>query len=148
VSEATKAVALQHAVAIHGQIGDHAPILATAKALDAFMNSENPSGAAKVATPAAKPATPTTTTKAPAKVATPAKTAPKKAAPPADDDAPEADGPTKEEVGESVQAMLDADRRDEAVALFAEYGGKSLSTVPPENYAALKQALDDALLTG
>jgi alkanesulfonate monooxygenase SsuD/methylene tetrahydromethanopterin reductase-like flavin-dependent oxidoreductase (luciferase family) len=129
MSEASRAAALQHAAALfHGSANPEA-VLETAEAFHAFIvgGGEAPAKA----TPA----------KAAAK-ATPAKAAAKAIAQPESDE----DAITKEQVGESIEAMLNADMRKQAIALFAKYGAKSLSGVKTEDYASIKQDADDALL--
>lgn len=131
MSEASRAAALQHAAMIHQGSGDPVAALETAEAFHTFITGgEDVKQPAKAAV------------KTPAKAATPAK-APAKVAPPAE---PDADEVSKEQVGESIEAMLNADMRKQAIALFAKYGAKSLSGVKAEDYAAIKQDADDALL--
>lgn len=131
MSEASRAAALQHAAMIHQGGGDPVAALETAEAFHAFIT-----GGEDIKQPAkAAPA------KAPAK-ATQAKAATKAVAQPE----PDEDAITKEQVGESIEAMLNADMRKQAIALFAKYGAKSLSGVKTEDYAAIKQDADDALL--
>ena len=129
MSEASRAAALQHAATVHQGGGDPVAALETAEAFHAFIVGGGDAPAK--ATPA----------KAAAK-ATPAKAAAKAVAQPESDE----DAITKEQVGESIEAMLNADMRKQAIALFAKYGAKSLSGVKTEDYAAIKQDADDALL--
>lgn len=127
MSEASRAAALQHAAALfHGSANPEA-VLDAAEAFHAFIVG---GGDAPAKTPAKAAA------KAPAKAATKAVAQPE----------PDEDAITKEQVGESIEAMLNADMRKQAIALFAKYGAKSLSGVKPEDYAAIKQDADDALL--
>ena len=136
MSEASRSTALAHAIAVHKD-GDADTVLATAERFHAYMTDASP----------AEPK--------PAKVAAPkvAKGAPKAATKPApieDDDAPEVeetgDEVTKEQVGEAIEAMLNANLRNEAIALFKKYKATSLSSLQPANYAAVKQAAEDAVL--
>lgn len=130
MSEASRAAALQHAIASN-HATDPDLVLEIAEKFHAFIT-----GGEDVKQPAkAAPA------KAPAK-ATQAKAATKAVAQPE----PDEDAITKEQVGESIEAMLNADMRKQAIALFAKYGAKSLSGVKTEDYAAIKQDADDALL--
>ncbi len=133
MSEASRAAALQHAAAIHHGSGDPVAALETAEAFHTFIV-----GTANGAAEPAKPAKP-------AKVAAPAKPA-KPAAKPEPEVEPDTDTVSKEQVGESIEAMLNADMRKQAIALFAKYGAKSLSGVKAEDYAAFKQDADDALM--
>ena len=134
MSEASRAAALQHAAAVHHGSGDPVSTLQTAEEFHNFIVGGN-IGETKQAEPAKAPKA--------AKAAAPAK-APK----PAPEPTPEADedAVTKEQIGESIEAMLNANLRQKAIALFAKYGAKSLSGVKPEDYAALKGEADDLLL--
>jgi len=134
MSEASRAAALQHAAAVHHGTGDTPAALAAAEAFHDFIVGGN-TGETKQAEPAKAPK--------PAKAAAPAKAT--KAAPEPTPEANE-DTVTKEQVGESIEAMLNANLRTKAIALFAKYGAKSLSGVKPEDYAALKGEADDLLL--
>ncbi len=132
MSEASREVALRHAIAFHA--GAEGDVLETAERFHSFIVGNGTTEPAKPAKPAAaKPA------------AKPAAKATPKAEPEVEPDA-DADAVTKEKVGESIEAMLNADMRKQAVALFAKYGAKSLSGVKTEDYAAIKQDADDALL--
>jgi hypothetical protein len=136
MSEASRAAALAHAAAVHHGSGDAVATLETAAAFHAYIS----------------PATPEPTEAAKPKPATPAKPKPVAAKPrPApveeeEDAAPEEGDVTKEQVGEAVEAMLNADLRVKAQALFKKYKATSLSSLSAEHYAAFKQEADDALL--
>lgn len=142
MSEASRAAALAQAATVHYGSGDAEGTLATAEMFHAFVTGgDAPSGTAKPATKAVAPAAKPAAAK-PAKKVTP---------PPADDDAEdepaaESDGPTKEEVGEAIEALLNANLRDKVIKLFAKYKAKSLSSVKPEDYAAIKTDAEDLLL--
>jgi hypothetical protein len=129
MSEASRAIALQHAASLHHGSGDPEAALATAEAFHLFIV-----GTPEVLAAAAAKSVKKAAVKAPAK--TP---------PPVDDDAG-GEEVTKEQVGEAIEAMLNANLRPQAIALFAKYKAKSLSGVKPEDYAAVKQDADDALL--
>jgi hypothetical protein len=135
MSEASRAIALQHAAAVHHGSGDTEMVLATAEAFHDFIV-----GNTGAATQSAEPV----------KVLEKKKAAPKpaKVAPPVveEDAEPAVDEVSKEQVGEVIEAMLNANMRKQAVELFAKYKAKSLSGVKPEDYAALKQDADDLLL--
>lgn len=145
MSEASRAIALQHAATIHHGSGDAQATLETAQAFHDFMSADSAAKPAATKPAATKPAA------TPAKKPVPAK----KPTPPADDDAEADEGEeaaaegevTKEEVGEAIEALLNANLRDKAVALFKKYKAKSLSSVQPEDYAAIKQEAEDALLS-
>lgn len=134
MSEASRAAALQHAAAVYHGSGDQEAVLATAEAFHSFIVSglDNQAQPKALAKPAA---------------AKPAAAKPKPAAKPEPEAEPDADAVTKENVGESIEAMLNANMRNEAIALFKKYNAKSLSGVKPEDYAAIKQDADDALLS-
>ena len=134
MSEASRAIALQHAVALHHGSGDHDEALFTAQAFHDFIVNQ--------VSPVDQAVTPTKTAKSPKKAA------PVKVAPPVveEDAEPAVDEVSKEQVGEVIEAMLNANMREQAVELFAKYKAKSLSGVKPEDYAALKQDADDLLL--
>jgi|HubBroStandDraft_1064217.scaffolds.fasta_scaffold233872_2 hypothetical protein len=133
MSEASRAAALAHAAAVHHGSGDAIATLETAAAFHAYISPAAPEPEA------AKP-----------KPATPAKPKPvaakPKPAPVEEDAAPEEGEVTKEQVGEAVEAMLNADLRVKAQALFKKYKATSLSSLSVEHYAAFKQEADDALL--
>jgi hypothetical protein len=133
MSEASRAAALAHAAAVHHGSGDAVATLETAAAFHAYISPAAPEPEA------AKP-----------KAATPAKPKPvaakPKPAPVEEDAAPEEGEVTKEQVGEAVEAMLNADLRVKAQALFKKYKATSLSSLSVEHYAAFKQEADDALL--
>lgn len=135
MSEASRAAALQHAAAVHQGSGDPVATLKTAEAFHTFIQRSE--GNANVL-PATK-GPPKVAAKAPAKAA--------KAAPPVEEaEVPEDSGVTKEEVGEAIEAMLNANLRPAAIKLFKKYGANSLSGVKPEDYAAVKQEAEDTLL--
>lgn len=129
MSEASRAIALQHAATVHTASGDADAVLAAAERFHAFIVGGEEKAPAKAT--AVKPA-----------AAAKPKAPPTKAAP---EPEPEATV-TKEQVGESIEAMLNANMRNEAIALFKKYGAKSLSGVKPEDYGQIKQDADDALL--
>jgi hypothetical protein len=134
MSEASRAIALQHAAAVHHGSGDSQAVLETAEAFHDFIVGVSvPTEAPPVKVLEKK--------KAP-------KAPPVKVAPPVveEDAEPAADEVSKEQVGEVIEAMLNANMRKQAVELFAKYKAKSLSGVKPEDYAALKQDADDLLL--
>lgn len=134
MSEASRAAALQHAAAVYHGSRDQEAVLATAEAFHSFIVSglDNQAQPKALAKPAA---------------AKPAAAKPKPAAKPEPEAEPDADAVTKENVGESIEAMLNTNMRNEAIALFKKYNAKSLSGVKPEDYAAIKQDADDALLS-
>jgi hypothetical protein len=130
MSEASRAAALQHAAAVHHGSGDSLAVLQTAELFHAFVTGEPVSNAA------------------PPKVAKAAKTAAPKTAPKAaEPEEAASDEVTKEQVGEAIEAMLNANLRNEAIKLFAKYKARSLSGVDSANYAALLQDANDALLS-
>jgi DNA (cytosine-5)-methyltransferase 1 len=133
MSEASRANALQHAAAIHHGSGDHEATLATAELFHSFITGEGAEAPVKAAKPAAAKPKPAAAKPKPAPVEEAA-----------DDDA--AGDVTKEQVGESIEGLLNANLRDKAIKLFAKYGAKSLSGVKPEDYAAIKADADDLLL--
>jgi hypothetical protein len=134
MSEASRSTALAHAIAVHGP-GDPDAVLVTAERFHAYMTDATPE-AKPVKSAAAKPA-----------AAKPAAAKPKPAPEPEPEEVADTDEVTKEQVGEAIEAMLNANLRNEAIALFAKYKAKSLSGVKPEDYAALKQAAEDAVLS-
>lgn len=135
MSEASRAAALAHAAMVHQGSGDGTATLETAEAFHSFIGGDAmaPAKSAKVAP----------TVKAPVKPA-------KKAAPVEDDAAEEPEAEegdvTKEQVGEAVEALLNANLRPQVIKLYAKYKAKSLSGVKPEDYAAVKQDAEDLLL--
>jgi hypothetical protein len=140
MSEASRAAALAHAATVHYGSGDAEGTLATAELFHAFVSGD-------ATAPAKSPAK-----AAPAKAPAKAVVKPSKAAPPDDDaeeeteEAADTDGPTKEEVGAAIEALLNANLRDKVIKLYAKFKAKSLSSVKPEDYAAIKEAAEDMLL--
>lgn len=136
MSEASRAHALQHAATVHAGSGDAATTLETAEAFHEFIigGAEPAAAPVKVAAPAkgiVKAAA-----KAPAKAP--------KSTPVEDAEAEAAEGDvTKEEVGAAIEALLNANMRDEAKALFKKYKAVSLSGLKPEDYAAVKAEAED-----
>jgi hypothetical protein len=130
MSEASKAAALAHAIMIHGGAANPEEVLETAQRFHEFISGADASPPAKA-------------TKAVVK-----KALAKAAAQPAEEAEDETvEGPTKEEVGEGIQAMLNANLRKEAIALFKKYKAESMGSVNPKDFAALKSDIDDALLS-
>jgi len=129
MSEASRAAALQHAAAVfHGSANTEA-VLDAAEVFHTFIagSGDQPAKVAGKVPDAQKPA----------KAKAPAKAAPE----------PDEDAVTKEQVGEAIEALLNADMRKQAVALFAKFGAKSLSGIKPEDYGLIKQAADDLLMS-
>ena len=141
MSEASRAHALAHAAIVHTGSGDAAATLETAEAFHEFMSQDSDAPAAK---PATKPAA--------AKPAAAKPVKPAAAKPPADADDEAGEGEegdvTKEQVGEAVEALLNANLRDKAMGLFKKYKAKSLSSIQEKDYAAFKQDAEDALMAG
>lgn len=140
MSPASRAIALQHAAAVHHSSGDPTATLETAEAFSAFIDgaAEEPAAPVKAAKVAAKPA-------APAKKP--------KAAAPVEDDAEDEDSAegeegdaTAEAVGEKVEELLNANLRDETIALFKKFKAKSLSGLKPADYAKFITGADDLLM--
>lgn len=132
MSEASRATALQHAAAVFHGSGDPEAVLGAANAFHAFIADNGDT-----------PAKPAATKSAPTKPATAAKKTVAKPEP----EVPNEDAVTKEQVGEAIEALLNADMRKQAIALFAKFNAKSLSGVAAEDYAAVKQAADDLLMS-
>ena len=132
MSEASKAAALAHAATIYAGSGDSVGTMAAALMFHEFIV-----GADKVEAPKPAPAKPAAA-KPTKPVAEPE--------PDSDSDAPAEGEVTKEQVGEAIEQLLNANLRKAAIALFAKYGAKSLSGVKPEDYAAIKQDAEDALM--
>jgi nucleoid-associated protein YgaU len=140
MSEATKSTALAHALQHHhGLASEDSEVIATAAKFAAFIE-----GAAEAPAKTAAPKT-----AAPAKAATPAPK-PKKAAPEPEpeetEEEAETEGLTKEQVGESIQALIDADMIDEATAIFKKYKAPSLGKLDPKFYEKVKAEADALLL--
>jgi hypothetical protein len=140
MSEASRAAALAHAAMVHQGSGDAAAALETAESFHSFIAGDAPPAAQTKATKPAGTAAKKTATKAATKPA------------PEDTDADaEAEGGeegevTKEQVGAAVEALLNANMRDQVIALFKKYKAKSLSSVKEEDYASIKQDAEDLML--
>lgn len=139
MSEASRAAALAHAATVHYGSGDAEGTLATAELFHQFVAGDG------AATTPAK-----TVAKTPVK--TPVKTVKKVVTPvePEDDGAEEPTSEegdvTKEDVGNAIEALLNANLRDKVIKLYTKFKAKSLSSVKPEDYAAIKEAAEDLLL--
>jgi hypothetical protein len=136
MSEASRAAALQHAAAVHQGSGDPVATLETADAFHAFIVGAS-NGAGE---PAPKAAAPKATPKPKGAQV------PKPAPPKEPDPEPAGEDVSKEQVGAAIAAMLNANLRNQAIALFAKYKAKSLSGMQSSDYAAILQDAQDALL--
>ena len=122
MSQEIREKALGAAVTVAGSLGDDA-VVEAAKKFATFLL-----GGAQVSAPAKVPAQPaaTKTATAPAKVAKPAaKPVETKPAAPKKD---EVDPDAKKMVGDKVNEMLKANKRDEAVALLASFADATSAT--------------------
>ena len=153
MSEATRSIALQHAVQVAAGEGADA-VIALAHKFHAFiLHDVQPTVPAgpTIAKGADKPATP-------AKVVAP-KPAKAAAAPAVSEEElvakaiaegaakAEADGEvTKEDVGKAIAEMLGANKRAEAVALLKSFNASSASGVPPGRYAEFVEKAQGILL--
>lgn len=147
MSEATRAIALQHAVQHHaGKVTDAGNVVDTAHR---FLNFIDPVSAEATDPAPAKPATaarlaaaasakPPAAKPAAAVAKKPSKTEDQLAKEAIDKAAAEAEaeteGPTKEAIGQAVEDLLKANLRTQAVALLKKHGAKSVSEVPEESY--------------
>jgi outer membrane biosynthesis protein TonB len=140
MSQETRAVALAHAITFHAGKAGLAGVLEAATTFNNFLNADsgvvlpNPVVAAEAEKPKAEK---------PAKVkAEKAKPAPE----PEPEVADEPEGPTKEDVGKSVEAMLAANKRKEAIALMKKFGATSVSSLDAKNYAAFLEESEAILM--
>jgi hypothetical protein len=144
MSQETRAVALAHAITFTAQVkGGIAAVLAAATDFNNFLNADsgvvlpNPVVAAEAEKPKAEKAD------KPAKMkAEKAKPAPE----PEPEVADEPEGLTKEDVGKSVEAMLAANKRKEAIALMKKFGATSVSSLDKANYAAFLEESEAILM--
>jgi cell division septation protein DedD len=60
--------------------------------------------------------------------------------------ADEPEGPTKEDVGKSVEAMLAANKRKEAIALMKKFKATSVSSLDKADYAAFLEESEAILM--
>jgi hypothetical protein len=139
MSEATKSTALAHAIALIGKDGDPEEVMQVAAKFATFIEGAAEMPANRIPPKAA----------APVKGAAPA-AKPKKAAPEPEpeetEEEAETEGLTKEQVGESIQALIDADMIDEATAIFKKYKAPSLGKLDPKFYEKVKAEADALLL--
>jgi hypothetical protein len=141
----------ERALAAALQVGGTSPaeIIGKANVFLAFLNGDKALDAPKAeksATPAAKkePAVATTVATEPV---TPKKTAgATKPATPAASASP-SEGATEEQVGKAIGAMLEANKKAEAIALLGKFGAKSKSTLAEEHYAAFVAGAEEILLS-
>jgi hypothetical protein len=147
MSEATRAIALANAVAIHGGKADAATVLETAESLHSFLMGDAVQAASQPKA-ATKAATKPTTAK-PVK-AKPQPELEPEPEPEVEDDAPADgdDGVTKEACGEALTALLEANLRTQALALFKKHGASSMGSLSPAKYAAFVVDAENLLLTG
>jgi hypothetical protein len=159
MSDNLRVIALQHAVAVT-KTGDEA--LAAAGKFHAFLSGTAPAaaaGKAPAATAAGKPAAGKAATGKPAAAATPeakaaARLAAKNAAAAAAEDAAEdpdagegePEGPTKQEVGDAIKALMAANMRTQAKDLLAEFGAEALSGLAPDDYPAFIEKANELLI--
>jgi len=137
MSQETRAVALAHAITFHAGKAGLAGVLEAATTFNNFLNADS-----GVVLP-----NPVVTTEAEAP-------APKKAGrpPKAEKPAPEPEvvkepeGPTKEEVGKAVEAMLAANKRKEAIALMKQFKATSVSSLDTKHYAAFLEEAETILM--
>jgi hypothetical protein len=164
MSEATRCFALQQAVTAYSRepsFPGFTLILSTAEAFAGFLEGAPtaimtfapetaPAPAAKPAKPAkaAKPARATPEADTPegqGVAALKAQQAAEIAAREAADDAADA-APTEEQVGGAITALIAANKRAETVALLAEYGAKSKSTLPKDKWPEFLAKAEGLLL--
>jgi hypothetical protein len=142
MSESTRSIALHCAIQLVGPAKAPTTVVEAAEAFNTFLTADaaNQAGLGAVGASAPKPAA--------AKPAVAAK--PKPAATPAAPAQSEeeiveaavtkaqavAEGPTREEVGAIVTSLLQAGKRDDAVALLGEFKAKSVSGVKETDFAA------------
>lgn len=164
MSQASRAVALQNAVALAVVLGTTlAETLDSANLMNAFLNAdEAPAATVEVKTTlvkgtaavaadkaaAAKKATPATVKK-PAKTEEQlaAEVAASQAATEAAQDAGDDLKELKERAGKATADLLAANLRDKAVGLFKKYGAKSVSSVPEDKLAAFIDEAEGLLLS-
>lgn len=134
---AVRVYALQEAVKYYGEDGETAEaVIKTAEVFLHFLNGidlDQGEGETPRVTKPTKPAKP-------AKVAKPEP----KPEPEADETTDK--GPTIEEVGKVVKAMLSANLRDPAIELMAKYEAKSVSTLDVKYYAQFIEEANELLL--
>jgi hypothetical protein len=148
MSQATRCVALQNAVAIaaHTKTSDVAAVLAIAEQMHTFLNSDEVQQIVPAGTPAAapKPAAPAPVAAPKNPVGRPPKAKPAKteeqlvaeatAAAAAEAEADDSPVATKEDAGKALNALLSANLRAQAVALLKKFGAASLSLIPADKY--------------
>jgi hypothetical protein len=139
MSQETRAVALAHAITFTAQVkGGIAAVLAAATDFNNFLNADSGVVLPNPVVEAEKP-----------KAEKPAKAKAEKAKPapePEPEVADELEGPTKEDVGKSVEAMLAANKRKEAIALMKKFGATSVSSLDAKNYAAFLEESEAILM--
>ncbi len=150
MSENLRVIALTAAAGL----GDAKTVLAGATAYHTFLTggAATPAAAAGAGKPAA-------TTAAAGKAATGKKPTPeekaaaalaaKQAAEAAAEDAgdgTDAEGPTKEEAGAAIKALMAANLREQAKELLAEFGAAALSGLKPEDYGAFIEKANELLM--
>lgn len=162
MSEATRAVALQHAVVHHAGKADAAAIVLTAATFHSFINGNEeavpapakPATVARLAAAAgAKAPALTTNPKATAAKKPPAKSEDQLAQEAIDKATAEAEagdgetgGATRDQIGKAVEDLLKANLRTGAVALLKKFGAKSVSEVPEESYDDFMEEANGLLL--
>lgn len=161
MSEATRAVALQHAVQHHAGKADAAAIVLTAATFHSFINGNEeavpapakPATVARLAAAAGAKAPATTGKPATAAKKPPAKSedqlaqeAIDKATAEAETEGDEAGGATRDQIGKAVEDLLKANLRTGAVALLKKFGAKSVSEVPEESYDDFMEEANGLLL--
>lgn len=123
----SKVLALAHAVSVSFTHGADA-VLETAAKFEAYLTG---AAAPKATTKAAKATAAATTAAAPAADPEPAAPA----------------GPTKKDVTAKVQALIQADLKDQCGEILEKFGSavRNVSSIPVEKYAAFIAAADELL---
>ena len=141
MSQETRAVALAHAITFHAGKAGLAGVLEAATTFNNFLNADsgvvlpNPVVTAEAEAPAPK------------KAGRPPKAEKAEKAAPEPEVEKEPEGPTKEDVGKTVEAMLAANKRKEALDLMKKYKATSVSSLDASNYAAFIEDCESVLMS-
>ena len=147
MSQETRAVALAHAITFHAGKAGLAGVLEAATTFNNFLNADS---GVVLPNPVVTKEAEVNEAPAPKKAGRPPKAekaekAEKAAPEPEVEKEPE--GPTKEDVGKTVEAMLAANKRKEAIDLMKKYKATSVSSLGASDYAAFIEDCESVLMS-
>ena len=144
MSQETRAVALAHAITFHAGKAGLAGVLEAATTFNNFLNADS---GVVLPNPVVTKEAEVNEAPAPKKAGRPPKAEKAEKAAPEPEVEKEPEGPTKEDVGKTVEAMLAANKRKEAIDLMKKYKATSVSSLDASNYAAFIEDCESVLMS-